>query len=171
MLNQRIEKELNKQITAEFFSAQLYLQMSAYFADHNLNGFANWTRIQYQEELTHGWKIYDYIIERGGSVELEALDQPANEWDGPVEVFEEIYKHEQKITSLINNLVEISQEEKDHATYNMLQWFVDEQVEEEANASEILEQLKFVEGKGSGLFMLDRELKSRVFVDETAEEN
>lgn len=169
-MNATVEKELNKQINREYYSAYLYLSMSAQLAEMNLDGFANWTRIQYQEEITHALKIYDYLLERGGRVELEAIDKPQIEWESPLEIFEDVYKHEQYITQSINNLVNISMEERDHATTNMLQWFVDEQVEEEANASQILGKLELIGEKTSGLFMLDRELQSRVFVDETAEE-
>lgn len=164
MLKERIEKELNKQHNAEMFSAYLYLSMSAFLASKNLSGFANWMQIQFQEEQAHAMKLYNYILDRGGRVTLEAIEKPQTEWKDVIDVFEEVFKHEQKVTGLINNLVDISIEEKDHATVGELQWFVTEQVEEEANASDLLDQLKLIEGKGSGLFMLDREMKQRVFV-------
>ena len=164
MLNTRLEKELNKQINAELYSAYLYLSMSAYLASNNLSGFANWMKVQFEEEQAHALKLYNYVLERGGKVILEQIDNPKKEWKGIINLIEEVLTHEQKVTSLINNLVNIAIEEKDHATSSMLQWFVTEQVEEEASVSEILDQLKLVEGKGSGLFMLDREAKQRVFI-------
>ena len=171
MLNKRIEEELNKQINAEIWSAYLYLSMSAYFEDKNLPGFANWMKVQYQEELTHALKIFDYVNERGGKVILQPIEEVKTEWRDTVEVFEETLKHEQHVTGLINNLVNVAIEEKDHATNNMLQWFVSEQVEEEAAADEILQQLKMLHGKKEGVFMLDRELKQRTFIDETQSNN
>ncbi len=164
MLNKRLEQELNKQINAEMYSAYLYLSMSAYLTSKNLQGFANWMKIQFEEEQSHAMKLYQYILDRGGKVVLEKIDNPKIEWKNVIEVFEDALAHEQKVTSLINNLVNISYEEKDHASVNELQWFVTEQVEEEANVNDILDQLRMIDGKGSGLFMLDRELKQRVFV-------
>ena len=164
MLNQRLENELNKQINAEFWSAYLYLSMSAFFESKNLAGFANWMKIQYQEENSHALKLFDYVNERGGKVVLQPIATVDSEWKDVIDIFETTFKHEQHVTFLINNLVNIAIEEKDHATTNMLQWFVSEQVEEEASVSDILDQLKLIEGKGAGLFMLDRELKQRVFV-------
>ncbi|HOV10385.1 MAG TPA: ferritin [Bacteroidales bacterium] len=165
MLSKKMEKALNEQINAEFFSSYLYLSMAAYFERLNLTGFANWMRVQEKEENAHGMIFFNYINERGGRVELQAIEKPAADWKSPIKVFEEVLKHEQKVTALINNLVNIAIQEKDHATNNKLQWFVAEQVEEEANASALLEQLKLVEGNGQGLLLLDRELKTRVFVD------
>ncbi len=169
MLNKRVEQELNKQINAELYSAYFYLSMSAYFESKNLNGFANWMRIQAQEEQSHAMKIYDYVNERGGRVTLTEIESPQTEWNNAKTVFEDVYKHEQLVTSLINNLVTIANEEKDYATFNFLQWFISEQVEEEANASDILEQLNFIGDNTSGIFMLDRELKQRVFTPIDAE--
>lgn len=169
MLSKKMEKALNDQINAEFFSSYLYLSMAAYFERINLAGFANWMRIQEKEENAHGMMFFNYINERGGTVELQAIEKPAADWKNPIKVFEEVLKHEQKVTALINSLVNIAIQEKDHATNNKLQWFVAEQVEEEANASALLEQLKLVDGKGQGLLLLDRELKTRVFVDPLAQ--
>lgn len=170
MLSKKMQEELNKQINAEMYSAYLYLAMSAYFEDRNLSGFANWMYIQAQEEMTHAMKIYRYVFERGGRVYLQPIEGPPKEWDDAVKVAEEVYAHEQKVTGMIHNLVNLAREEKDHGTDNMLQWFVSEQVEEEANADELLQQLKMVGGKGQGLLMLDRELSRRQFVDETQQE-
>ncbi len=164
MLSKRLEEELNKQVNAELYSSYLYLSMSAYLASQNLNGFANWMKVQFEEEQAHAMKFFQYIIDRGGKVNLTDIAEPPAKWNNIIEIFEETFQHEQKVTGLINNLVNISTEERDHATVNMLQWFVSEQVEEEASVSDILQQLKLIDGKGAGLFMLDRELKQRVFV-------
>ncbi|MCG8571518.1 MAG: ferritin [Spirochaetes bacterium] len=169
MIGKKLESELNKQINAELYSAYLYLAMSAFFEDKNLKGFANWTRVQAQEEVSHAMKIFDYVNERGGRATMAAIDGPENEWKDTIAVFDQIYQHEQKVTGLINHLVDLATAEKDHATFNMLQWFVAEQVEEEASASEILEKLKFIDGNGAGLIMLDKELEARVFTPPAAE--
>ena len=167
MLSKRIEKELNDQINAEYWSAYFYLSMAAYFENKNLPGFANWMKIQYQEEISHVMKFFNYVNERGGRVLLKPVDAVKTEWKDEIEVFEDTLNHEQKVTGLINNLVNIALEEKDHATNNILQWYVSEQVEEESGVDEILQQLKMMEGNKHGLLMLDRELKQRTFVDET----
>lgn len=167
MLTSKMQKALNEHINAEMYSAYLYLSMSAYFQDRNLPGFANWMQIQFQEEWAHAMKFFNYVIERGGRVELEQIEKPRFEWNDAVNVMEETLKHEQHVTSLINNLMSIAHEEKDYASVSMLQWFVDEQVEEESAATAILEKLKMIEGKGPGMFMLDNEFAARVFVDPT----
>lgn len=166
-MNKKVEQTINEQINAELWSAYLYLSMSSHLASEGLNGFANWMRVQWQEETSHAMKFFDYLIERGGKPELKPIKEVPTKWNGPLNVFEEVLKHEQHITGLINNLVDIAIEEKDHATRNMLQWFVDEQVEEEANAQEIIDTLRLIKGEGNGLFMIDRELKQRIFVDST----
>ena len=163
MLNKRLEIELNKQVNAELYSAYLYLSMSSYLASMNLNGFSNWMKIQFEEEQAHGMKIFQYILDRGGSVILDKIEAPKTSWNGIIDIFEEVLAHEQKITALINDLINVAYEEKDHATVAELQWFVTEQVEEEAGVSDIIDQLNMIEGKGAGLFMLDREMKTRVF--------
>jgi len=163
MLNKRLEVELNKQLNAELYSAYLYLSMSAYLASKNLSGFSNWMKVQFEEEQFHALKFYNYIIDRGGNVTLTAIEAPKTEWKDILDVFKDVLAHEEKVTALINELVNIAMEEKDHATASALQWFVTEQVEEEATVSDLLNQLKLVEGKGSGLFMLDREAKQRAF--------
>ena len=163
MISKKVEKELNKQVNAEFYSAYLYLAMSAWFQDNNLKGFANWMYIQYNEESNHAQLLYHYILERGGKIEFPAIASPKASWKNVVEIFTETLKHEKHVTSLIHNLMNISIAEKDHAAANFLQWFVNEQVEEESNVIDILEQLKMIDGKGTGLFMIDRELKARVF--------
>jgi len=164
MLSKKIESELNKQINAEFYSAYLYLSMSAFLASKNLSGFSNWMKVQFEEEQYHAIKLYQYVLDRGGQVLLDTIDKPKITWENIIDVFEDVLDHERKVTGLINNLVEIAMQEKDHATVNMLQWFIEEQVEEEANVSDLLDQLKLIGGKGSGLFMLDREAKQRKFI-------
>lgn len=167
MLTKRMEEELNKQINAEYWSAYFYLSMSAYLDKEGLSGAANWMRIQYQEEISHALKFFDYIIERGGRVNLMPIEEVPQSWDGIINVFKETLKHEQKVTALINNLMDVAIEEKDHAAKSFLQWYVDEQVEEESTVQTLLDQLNLVEGKGNGLFMIDKDLGQRVFVDST----
>ncbi|MEA1933574.1 MAG: ferritin [Thermodesulfobacteriota bacterium] len=163
MLNKKIEEAINSQINAEIYSAYLYLSMSAYFESTSLSGFASWMRAQAQEEMVHAMKFYDYVNERGGRVILGRIDAPPSEWESSVAVFDATYQHEQKVTGLINDLVDLAMEEKDHATNNFLQWFVSEQVEEEASASEVLNKAKLIGDAPGGLFMLDRELGARLF--------
>lgn len=167
MLNTKIEKAINDQINAEMYSAYLYLSMSAYFERMNLPGFAKWTYVQYLEETTHALKFFKYVNERGGNVKFTAIKEPPTEWKSPMDVYDNIYKHEQLVTSLINNIMDISIQEKDHATNNLLQWYVAEQVEEEANAQLILGHLKRTGDSKDGLFMLDKELSARIFNDAT----
>ncbi len=161
MISKNLEKEFNKQINAELFSAYLYQSMGAYFSSVNLSGFANWMDVQAEEECMHARKFYDYIIERGGKVKLQAIEEPKSEWNSTLEVFEAAYEHEQKITSLINKLVDIAEEEKDHASKSFLQWFIDEQVEEEASVDEIVQKLKMIGDSANGIFMLDSNLGQR----------
>ncbi|MFH1756034.1 MAG: ferritin [Candidatus Latescibacterota bacterium] len=162
MLKKTIETALNKQVNAELWSAYLYLAMEAHFISVNLNGFANWMRLQAQEELGHAMKMYDYIGERDGKVTLTAITAPKDTWKTPLAVFQDTLKHEIKVTELINNLTTLADKEKDHATRNFLQWFVDEQVEEESTASNIVEQIKLAGNSSGALFILDRELALRV---------
>jgi ferritin len=164
-----MEKALNEQTNAELYSAYLYLSMVAYFESVNLPGFANWMKVQTQEELMHAMKIYDFVNERGGRVVLKAIEAPPTEWESPLDAFEAAYKHEQKVTGLINNLVNLAIEEKDHATNSFLQWFVNEQVEEESSVDEVVQKLKMVEKAPGGQFMIDRELGQRVFTQQTNE--
>lgn len=169
MLTDRMHKALNEQIQAEFFSAYLYLSMSAYFQDKGLEGMANWMHVQFQEEQFHALKFFNYVLERGGRVELAALQKPEGEWASPLAAFEGALAHERMISSRINNLADLAVAEKDHATHNMLQWFISEQVEEEASVDNIVSQLRLVGNQGSGLFMIDREMKQRVFTPPAAE--
>jgi len=168
MIKEIIQDALNKQINPELYSSYLYLSMSAYFESINLKGCANWMRVQTQEELVHAMKFYDYLIERGGKVVLSSIESPPTEWPSPLAIFENAYQHEQKVTGLINKLVDLAIVEKDHATNNFLQWFVSEQVEEEASADEVVQKIKLMGDTHGGIFMLDRELAQRVFTPPTA---
>ncbi len=163
MLSKKMEQALNDQINAELYSAYLYMAMSAHFSDQNLDGIANWFAVQAQEEIAHVKKFYDYVLECGSRVIFGQIDQPPSEWKDAETAFEDAYKHEQYITGRINDLMNLAIEEKDHATNVMLQWFVSEQVEEEANASGLLEKFRLAGSKGSGLFMMDMELAKRSF--------
>ena len=167
MISKKMQDAIDEQINAEIWSAYLYLSMSAYFERQNLRGFANWMKIQWQEEITHAIKFFDYVHSRGGQVSLKPIAAVQLEWKNAIDVFNDTLEHEQHVTSLINNLANIAVEEKDHATNSMLQWYIAEQIEEEANAEQILVQLKMIGDNGYGLLMLDRELAARVFVDAT----
>jgi ferritin len=163
MLNATIEKALNEQLNWELYSAYIYYSMSAYCQSVDLTGMANWFKAQTQEEIFHASKFFDYINDRGGRVTLTAIEAPQVEWASPLAAFENALEHEQGVTARINNLVELSVKEKDRTTESFLQWFVTEQIEEEASVSEIIGQLKIIGSSGSGLFMVDRELSTRVF--------
>ena len=161
MLSEKMQDALNRQLNAELFSGYMYLSMSSYFKSINLDGFAAWMHVQAQEELMHAMKFYDFIIQRGGRALLAQVDAPPSEWPSPLAVFEATLAHEQKVTGLINDLVEVALSERDHATQIFLQWFVTEQVEEEENVGGVLEQLKLMGDATGGLFMIDRELAKR----------
>lgn len=163
MISKNMEKAINEQINAEMYSAYLYLSMESYFRSLDLSGFANWMRVQVQEELMHAMKMYDFVDARGGRIILKSIATPQSEWKSPLAVFEATYKHEQKVTALINDLVNLAIEEKDHAANTFLQWFVNEQVEEESSADKIIQQMKMMKDAPGGMFMLDRELGLRVF--------
>ena len=169
MISEKMQDALNEQVNAELYSAYLYLSMEAYFESINLAGFANWMRVQTQEEVSHAMKIYDYIDERGGRNTLKPIAGPPVKWDSPLAVFKAGYAHEQKVTGLINELVNLSIELKDHATNMFLQWFVNEQVEEEKNADDIVQKLKLMADAPGGLYMLDTELAQRIFTPPPAE--
>lgn len=161
MLNSKMQDALNHQINAELFSSYLYLSMSAYFESAGLPGMANWMRVQAAEEQIHAMKMFAFINERDGRVLLEAIEKPKVEWNSPLEAFQEAYQHEQKVTGLINGLADLAMSEKDHAASNFLQWFVNEQVEEEATARAICDKLKLVGDHGHALLMIDGELGRR----------
>jgi len=169
MISKKIQDALNEQINAELYSAYLYLSMDAYFQSTNLVGFANWMRVQTQEEMAHATKMYDYVNERGGKVTLKQIAGPPTEWESPLAIFEAVYEHEQKVTALINNLVDMAIAEKDHAANTFLQWFVNEQVEEESSADLMVQKLKLMKDAPGGLYMLDNELGQRVFTPPVTE--
>lgn len=163
MLSKKIEDALNAQINAELWSSYLYLAMSAHFAKEGKSGFENWFRIQALEEKDHAMKFFDYIITRSGKVDLQPIKAVPKTWKSPLDVFEAVLKHEQAVTAMINKLVAIAKEENDYATESMLKWFVDEQVEEEATASQYIDALKMINDNGFGIYTLDRELKNRAY--------
>ena len=163
MLKKKVEDALNAQINAEIWSAYLYLSMSAYAYANNLSGFGHWFDVQYQEEMDHVKIFFNYIVQRDGRVNLTAIDAVPTEWKSPLDVFEATLAHEQKVTSLINDLYALSTDEKDFATQSMLKWFIDEQVEEEDNARTIIDNLKMIKDNGYGLYMLDKELAARTY--------
>lgn len=164
MINKEVYTVLNEQINKELYSAYLYLSMSAYFSDLGLLGFASWMRVQFQEEQAHGMFIYDFLINRGEKVVLTAIDAPKTTWDSPLQVMEEVLKHEEYVTGLINNIVFVAETHKDRATMSYMNWFVDEQVEEESNAHDIISKLKLIGEDKSALYLLDKDLATRVFV-------
>ena len=161
MLSKKMLDALNNHLNEEFYSSYLYLSMAAYFEDRNLNGFANWFKLQAQEEWAHGMKFYDFINQTGGKVTLKAIKAPKTTWKSILDVFKETLSHEKHITGLINKIVGQAMQAKDYATNNFLQWFVNEQVEEEATVEEILNKIEMIGDAKSGLFMLDRELGFR----------
>lgn len=167
MINKKVEKALNEQINNEIFSAYLYLSMSAHSTYLGLKGFANWFMIQYQEEMEHAMKFYDYINDRGGKVILLPVKQPDSEFDSPMDMFQKTLAHEQFITKCINDLVDLAIEEKDHATQILLQWYVTEQIEEEGNDNDIIAKLELIGENGNGLLMLDKELSARIYTPPT----
>jgi ferritin len=164
MINKKVEAAFNKQIVAETYSAYLYLQMAGYFEGLNLKGFSNWLKCQAQEELTHAMLFFNHLADRGGKARLGAIEAPTSEWKSPQAVFEAAYEHECKVTGMINNLVELANAEKDFAASPLLQWFVNEQIEEEAQTSELANKLKLVGSNGDGLLRLDADAATRTFV-------
>jgi ferritin len=161
MLNKKLESAINDQIQREFASAYIYLSMAAYFEATTLPGFANWMRIQFHEEQAHAIKFFDFVHDRGGVVKLQPIEGPPTEFKSPVEVFEITLGHEQKVTGHINDLYALAVEERDYPSQTLLQWYIDEQVEEEKNAGDILGMLKMIAGNPHALLMLDRELGAR----------
>lgn len=160
-MDKKMLDALNKQIKMEFDSAYLYLAMSAWFESKNLGGFASWLKLQHQEELNHGHKIYHHIFERAETPVVPAIDQPPAKWASPVEAFQAVYQHEQKVTASIHSLVKTARSLDDYATENFLQWFVAEQVEEESTALEILEHLKMIGDAPGAIFQLNGHMYKR----------
>ncbi|MBS3734734.1 MAG: ferritin [Phycisphaerae bacterium] len=161
MISPKMQDAINEQINAETYSAYLYWSMAAYFESENLPGFARWMKVQAGEEMTHAGKFFDYVNERGGRVTLTAIEAPPTAWDSPLAAFQAAYEHETKVTAMINDLVDLARSENDHATESFLTWYVDEQVEEESSADDIVQKLTRVQDAPGGLFMLDRELGAR----------
>ena len=161
MLKPKLEEALNGQLNWEMFSSYLYLSMSAYLDSVNLKGMSQWMLAQSQEEMMHAMKFYNYILERGGRVKLGAINEPTTTWESALAVFDDTCEHEAKVTSLINGLMDLALAESDHATNAFLQWFVTEQVEEEATVGEVRDQLRLADGHPGAMFMMDRELGGR----------
>jgi len=169
MISKNIQTALNDQLNKEFHSAYIYLGMSAYASKEGFNGCASWFNLQYQEEVTHAMKLFRYLEDQGAAIKLKDIKALNVKADSILEIFEMAYKHEQKMTHWLNELSDLAMKEKDHATYNLLQWYVNEQVEEESLFSEIIDKFKMVGNDGYGLYSIDKELGSRVFVDPTVE--
>ena len=164
MLSPQMEKALNNHLALENYSAHLYLSMTAYFRSIDLPGFSNWMHMQYQEELAHAMKFFNYIDDRDGRVLLQSIEAPKIEWESPLEVYQNTYDHERLISKEINNLATLSIKENDHFTNNFLQWFIAEQVEEEANAKGILQKIKFAQNSPTSILMIESEVAARKFV-------
>jgi len=160
-IKSKMEQALNKQLNRELYSGYLYLSMSAYFESINLPGFAHWMKKQASEEEAHAMKLYKFIVDRGGRVKLSYIETPKLEWKSPLQAFEDAYKHELKVTDMIHSLVGLARSEKDYATETFLQWFVNEQVEEEESANDIVQKLKMIGDSKNTLFMLDSVLSKR----------
>jgi ferritin len=161
MYSEKMHKAMNDQIHHELESAYIYLSMAAYFTEENYPGFAHWMRMQFDEEMIHAFKFYDYIHSRGAKVSLQTINQPPVEFDSPLAAFETSLAHEQKISADIHKLYALATEEKDYPSLSFLQWFIDEQVEEEEHVGGVVEDIKRVSGSDHGLLMLDRELAQR----------
>ena len=161
-MNAAVQDGFNEQIKNEWFSGYLYLSMSAHFDQKNLPGFARWMRLQAQEELAHGLRLFDYVLRRGGRVELRAIDAPTTEFGSPLSVFESVLEHEQAVTGMIHRLFELSGKEGDWAAQQELQWFIAEQVEEEDSAATARDQVRMAGDDPAVLLMLDQQLGSRI---------
>jgi ferritin len=161
MIGKAMQDAINEQINKELYSSYLYLSMAAYFEDRNLPGFAKWMHLQEAEEREHAMKLYRFLGDRGGRVSLKGIAEPVGDWKSPLELFKQVAEHEAAVTASIHNLFELAQKEKDHAAEVMLHWFIDEQVEEEKNAAEIVSQLELVEARGTAVLMLDHRLGKR----------
>jgi len=161
MINKKVEAAINSQIQAELYSAYLYLAMSAYCESLNFKGFAGWLKVQAQEEVEHAMKFYKFLLERGGVVQLQAIQKPPVNFGSPAKAFSQAYEHEQKVTGLINKLYELAKAQKDYAFEQFLHWFIEEQVEEEANTAEISENMQKIGDKGNAIYMYDAYLGKR----------
>ena len=167
-MNKKVSEALVNQVNKEFYSAYLYLAMNQYFEDETMAGMANWMYQQFLEEQFHAMKMVKYLNSRGVKVDLQAIERPTIEWTSMVSVFDDVLEHEKSITASINKIQSLSVKEEDFATMNFLQWFIDEQIEEEENAANILKQLQLIGDNGYGLLMLDKELAVRKFVEPVA---
>ncbi len=163
MITEKMQQAFLAQINKELYSEYLYLSMKAYFADKNLKGFVNWMDIQVQEEHAHAMGMFNYVIERGGRITLEAIEKPKNDWASPLEVFKDVVAHEEYVTSQINLVYDVATDTKDRAAQLFLNWYVKEQVEEEASANDVLSHLELIGNDTKALLDLDKELSSRVF--------
>jgi len=163
VISPKMEKLLNDQMNFEIYSGYIYLAMSAYMDSLDHPGFANWMKVQWEEEFFHSRKMYGYLLERGGRPVLDAVPAPPKEWKSVTAAFEHALEHERVVTGRINAMMDAAIEEKDHATRSFLNWFIDEQVEEEAGVDAIIKKLGHIGASGHGLFMLDRELGARTF--------
>lgn len=161
MLSSKMQQAMNEQIKNELYSAYMYLAMSAHFESLSLPGFAGWTRLQAKEETEHAMKFFDFILDRGGKVELMAIDQPPTSYGAPLEVFKQILEHERKVTAMIHNLYALALDEKDYASQVMLHWFIDEQVEEEKNAQTVVDQLQMADDHKGILINIDHRVGKR----------
>ncbi|MGB9736985.1 MAG: ferritin [Chloroflexus aggregans] len=161
MLSEQVLQALNRQITYEYAASYTYLAMAAYFESLSLTGFAHWFRVQSEEEREHALRFFDYVNNRGGRVMLGAIDEPQNEFASPLDAFERVLAHEQRVTASINAIYALAAQENDYATMSMLKWFIDEQVEEEKSVDEIIQHLKLIGNDGVGLLLLDRQLAER----------
>ena len=164
MISKRMQDALNTQINAELWSAYLYLSMSNNFVAKGNQGFANWFEVQFKEEQDHALIFTKHILSRGGKALLAPIDAVETNWDTPLQAFQDTLNHENEVTAMINNLYKIATEENDYATQSMLKWFIDEQVEEEENAQTLIDNLKMIDNNGFGLFMLDKDLATRTYV-------
>lgn len=160
-MDKRLVKELNRQMNAEFYSSYLYFGMATYFDSKNLNGFANWMHVQAHEEWTHGMKFYRFLLDRNIKPDLAQINAPPKKWKSAINVFDEALAHEQEVTNAIDRLVDLARSTKDKATEVFLSWFVTEQVEEEAQAIQVVEKLKIIGDNPNGLFMMDHQLGMR----------
>jgi ferritin len=161
MISRTIQDAINEQINKELYSSYLYLSMAAYFENKNLPGFAKWMYVQADEERSHGMKFFQHLLERGGKVELKTIVQPEVEWNTSLEVFKQVLEHEQVVTASINSLYELALKEKDYPFQVLLHWFITEQVEEEKNASDIIQRLELLDARGTAVLMLDHDLGKR----------
>lgn len=171
MLSKKLLEGLNNQINFEFYSSYTYLAMASYCESIDLNGFANFFRVQAKEELDHAMKLYDYVYQKNGTVKLEQVDKPKGDFDGVIDVFVKGYEHEQLVSKKIYELTDIAYEEREHSTISLLKWFIDEQVEEENNFNSLVKRIRRVEDNPAGLYLMDDELATRVYTPITNANN